>query len=720
MCQTNHERLYITQDKWNQMIDHGKWQKYITNSFIVNVFFGFITRLLGKSVIKRDASWGNWQRLFFVIAIILLPHRHVLANDNPQLMLDDEKPAISMSLSTRDISEVEAFVDKLVNKEIAKHSVPGVTVSIVKDGEIVLLKGYGFADLGKQLQVNPKTSMFKVGSITKTMTALAVMQLVEQGELALDTDVNKYLSAFKIPQTFKEPITIRALLSHRAGFEVADAGNLFAANSSKVVSTQEFLATRMPKRIWPPGLNVSYSNYGFGLLGYLVEQKSGLDLATYMQRHIFAPLGMQNTTLQEPLTNNDGLKPISAELAQQLTIGYFQDNKGENLAKPFVFMSQIAGAGGVTSSTYDMALYMIARMDNDKYSGGNLVNTYTSRDMKQRLYNDRPLATGIMYGMFDGQYRGYERLSHGGGTPTFLSNMVMYPELNLGVFISINVVGSDSNVVDFLPDLILRNFYRPYPTKSPQKAKPPISQYMFSEQDLEKYTGRWLNTRRSYSQLEKLSALSKSVTISLGERGDLVMKSFDGQLTLREISSGVFKGLSRDAPIFYFYQGPNGDVERFSASMWSADYERVSFIQSPDFFYVTLALSSLISLATLLLGFIRSRRGRHFSLFEKLASFSATTILFVVLGFILIDSGLVFDQYAINLDFPSIHVKVVLWLVLITLVTTSVMIVSLPLVWRAKDLGWFDKLHYLVFTASSLNFLYVFWLWNAIGFNYYS
>ena len=95
-----------------------------------------------------------------------------------------------------------------------------------------------------------------------------------------------------------------------------------------------------------------------------------------------------------------------------------------------------------------------------------------------------------MYGMFDGQYRGYERLSHGGGTPTFLSNMVMYPELNLGVFISINVVGSDSNVVDFLPDLILRNFYRPYPTKSPQKAKPPTSQYMFSEQDLEKYTGQ--------------------------------------------------------------------------------------------------------------------------------------------------------------------------------------------------------------------------------------
>jgi len=651
--------------------------------------------------------------LFLILVIGIFVNQKVFANNSRQIIHDNEKAKTQKPLQRQDLIGVEAFVDYLVKKGIEQHNLPGVTVSIVKEGKIVLLKGYGFADLNSQVKVSPNETMFRIGSITKTMTAIAVMQLVEQGKLAIDADISEYLSGFEIPKIFNEPITIRSLLSHRAGFEEDDAGNLFVENPSKVFSAEEYLATHIPKRIWSPGLNVSYSNYGFGLLGYLVELKSGMDLATYIEQNIFSTLGMQNTILREPIENNKAFIPMKAALKQQLATGYFRDGKGNNVEKPFEFIGHIAGAGAVSSTAHDMALYMISLMSDNS----RLVNPLTSKEMKQRLYNDRPLATGIAYGMFDGKFKGYKQFYHEGGTPTFLSNMVIFPEIHLGIFVSTNVVGSGSHLVETLPNSILNKYYRTKPTK------PNINSKLFAEQigqrSLEDYTGTWLSTRRSYSQLEKLSALNKSVSISNDKQGGIVMTNSGNKLKLKRLKANVFQGESGDAPVFYFYQDDLGNIDRFSASMWSGDFERVSFLQSPFFFYLALALSSLFSLSTLLLSFIRNRKSKRLSVFEKLACYSAGMVLTVVLGFTFMNSGLVFDDYDFNLNFPRIDVKLLLCLVIAIVLTTLAKVAGHPFIWRLSDLRLYYKIHYLVFTISCLNFLYVFWLWNAIGFNYF-
>ncbi|WP_052262259.1 serine hydrolase domain-containing protein [Pseudoalteromonas luteoviolacea] len=629
-----------------------------------------------------------------------------------------QKVVIDASMSKIELTGLEQYVEALIERGIAQHTIPGVTVSIVKDDKIVMLKGYGFSDVSSQKMVNPHTTLFRIGSITKTMTAIAVMQLVEQGKLALDVDINEYLTEFKIPDTFEDPITIAALLSHRAGFEEADAGNLLSGHAEEVLSTSQYLATYMPSRVWPVGYNMSYSNYGFGLLGYLVELKSGLDLATYMEQHIFSPLGMHNTTLREPL----GSEATSMQRALQahLATGYFKDTAGRNLAKPFEFIGHIGGAGAVSATAENMALYMRSLLQERR----GLVSPLTDSIMKQRLYDDRVLATGVAHGMFEGNIRGYKYYHHSGATLTFSANMIVFPEIQLGIFIASNMVGGAAQLADFLPRAILNKYYKSLPIQideSPQLGA--YNQFMTApivKRQLEEYTGSWLSTRRSYTQLEKVSALDSSVIISLDAQGQLVMRRLGShtKFALKRLKENVFQAQSDQGSIFYFYPDSSGEITRFSASMWSGDYERVSLFHSPFFFYFVLILASLLSLSTLLLTSLQKRRAKTLHVFKKVTRIVAGLLLLTVIGFIFMNSGLVLDEYNFLINFPTLEVKLLLYLVLVIALLTLVKVVGLAYIWRHEESGMLYKIHYSMFTLSCFSFLYVFWVWNAIGFNY--
>lgn len=674
------------------------------------------------------------KRLSLMLVICIGLNQPVCASDHPvccgQIVPNNDKSNRQNPLKprskTQELKGLQKYVDYLINTEIARHNLPGVAVSIVKDDKIVMLKGYGFANLNSQIKVDPNNTLFRIASITKTMTAIAVMQLAEQGKLALDTDINDYLSAFKIPNTFNDPITIRALLSHRAGFEQADAGNLFVQNPLEVLSTEQYLATHMPQRIWPPGHLVSYSNYGFALLGYLVELQSGMSLATYMDKAIFSPLGMGYTTLREPIKSITASTSMQSVLENHLATGYFRNSKGQNIANAFEFTGHIAGAGAASSTAHDMALYMRALMSNNN----RLVNRETHEQMKQRLYKDRSLATGITHGMFNDTFKGYQQHHHSGETLTFSSNMVMFPELQLGVFISTNAVEPQSQLVLFLATAIVNKYYR-HQLKTPpaelmaekQTQTHSYSQFLseqITQRHLEDYTGTYLTTRRSYTQLEKLSALNGPTSISINKQGELVMTNSGHQLILKRLKENVFQGVSKAAPVFYFYHDDSGNIDRFSASMYAGDYERVSFLQSPLCFYLALALASLLSMSTLLLSAMRRFKSNTLSRAELLACCSAGMILTAVLGFIFMNVVLAVDDYDFLVNFPTIEVKLLLSLLMVIALTTLAKVNYLPVISRLSCLPLFYKIHYWLFTLSCLSFIYVFWIWNAIGFNYFT
>ncbi|MEJ6472917.1 serine hydrolase domain-containing protein [Pseudoalteromonas piscicida] len=663
--------------------------------------------------------------LMLTVAIGIFFNAKAWDDNRPQLLRGSAVSDVQAPLENPDLKGLRTYVDDWVKKARVQYNLPGVAVTIVKDGEVVLLKGYGFADVQNQIKVNPSKTLFRIGSITKTMTALAVMQLVEQGKLSIDTDINEYLNEFKIPNTFEAPITIRALLSHRAGFEEADAGNLFVENASEMLSAERYLATHMPKRIWPPGVNVSYSNYGFALLGYLVELQSGMDLATYMEQHLFSVLGMQNTTLREPVNANATSIAMKPKLQQQLATGYFRDRKGNNIPKPFEFIGHVSGAGAISATAHDMALYMSALLSENN----QLVQPVTQKTMTRRLYDDRALATGIAHGMFDGWLKGYELRAHSGATHTFSANMMMFPEAQLGIFVSTNMSGSGAHFVEALPTAIFNKYYRNKPLS--QTTPPQLSQasqvniytqvlkQQVSQPNLEDYTGTFLSTRRSYTQLEKLAALDSAAEVAIDDQNRLVMMIAGDKVKLKHLEADVFQAGSRGAPIFYFYRDGTGKVNRFSASMWSGDYERVSFLQSPLFFNLALAISSLLSISILLLCFVRSRRSKILSVVEKSACYTAGMILVAALGFMLMNTGVVLDEYKFHASFPTIEVKALVYLVLVIVLATGVNVLSIPFMLRMRDLHWFYKVHLMVFTLSCLSFVYAFWVWNAVGFNYF-
>ena len=157
-----------------------------------------------------------------------------------------------------DPAELEAFVDGVVHTTMRQNNIVGATVAITQKDQVILLKGYGFADKEKQLPVDPESTLFRIGSVSKLFTWTGLMQLREQGKLDLDTDVNEYLTTLTVPDTFPEPVTLRHLMSHSGGIEDRIV-QLFGDEVADMQPYAEILSRELPDRVRAPG-------YRFNLL----------------------------------------------------------------------------------------------------------------------------------------------------------------------------------------------------------------------------------------------------------------------------------------------------------------------------------------------------------------------------------------------------------------------------------------------------------------------
>ena len=179
--------------------------------------------------------------------------------------------ATPANASIDDPVALEAFVDGLVQPMMQSQNSPSGTVAIAKDGQIVFAKGYGYQDIEAGIPVDPAKTLFRPGSVSKLFTWVSVMQLVEQGRLDLDADVNTYLDGFRIRDTFDEPVTLRHVLTHTAGFEDGALGYLIIDDPAKAVPLREAMEKYQPERVNPPGKQTAYSNYATALAGLIVQ-----------------------------------------------------------------------------------------------------------------------------------------------------------------------------------------------------------------------------------------------------------------------------------------------------------------------------------------------------------------------------------------------------------------------------------------------------------------
>src|SRR5437868_9210745 len=322
--------------------------------------------------------------------------------------------------------DFETFLDALIPSQLQNRDIAGAVVSVVKDGQVLFAKGYGYADFAARKPVLADQTLFRPGSISKLFTATAVMQLVEQGKLDLDRDVNEYLD-FAIPKTYPEPVTLRRLLTHTAGFEDT-LKNLFVAHESDMKALRTYLVNQMPQRIFPPGKIPSYSNYGFSVAGYIVERVSGEKFERYIDNHILKPLRMTNSTFDQPL-------PVT--LAQQISQSYLTAAKKP---RDFEFV-QASPAGALSTTAVDMTRFILAFLQDGAVDGVAILKPETVRQMETRQFELHPMLNGLGITFMEYSMNGQRIIGHGGDTLWFHSDMVLVPEAHLGYFISYNSAG---------------------------------------------------------------------------------------------------------------------------------------------------------------------------------------------------------------------------------------------------------------------------------------
>lgn len=422
--------------------------------------------------------------------------------------------ATPAALNTDDVA---AYVGGLVRAELASHRIPGATVAITQGDRVVLLQGYGLADIETNTPVDAEQTLFRVASVSKPFVWMSVLQLRDRGLVDLDQDINTYLD-FRVPDTYPgEPITLRHLLTHTAGFEDANIG-ASVRTAAERHSLGDTVRRMLPRRTARPGVRTAYSNYGAALAGYIVERVSGTPFPDYLETNIFTPLGMSHTTMRQP--------PPDA-LAAGLATGYTLH--GDEIASgSFEFMNLYPN-GAMSTTAADMARFAIANLSG---RNANVLSAQSWDDMHTRQFGNFPQAAGETFGFEQSIVNGHLGFGHGGDIATFKTHFVMFPESGISIFISFNsdqVGGAGSEIVSAFADRYL----------------PGPDTFLFSDAPIENATddveGTFVSTRRSASTIEKLYwPIATGVNITRVSETELDVQFFGAHRRYVRQDAGIY------------------------------------------------------------------------------------------------------------------------------------------------------------------------------------
>lgn len=425
-------------------------------------------------------------------------------------------------------SELAAFFSGMIATQRDAFHLPGATVSVVQDGKLIFSNGYGYANVAKRTPVVADATLFRAASVSKLFVWTAVMQLVEQGKLDLNADVNTYLTSFKIPRTYSRPITLADLMTHSAGFEDRALG-MSVRSTERLEPLGEFLASNIPARVRPPGQLTAYSNYGAALAGYIVGQVSGMPFDQYVEQHIFQPLGMRHSTFRQPLP---------AGLAPNLAIGYRYVDGAYQPLEPI--WDQLAPAGALSATADDLANFMIAQLQGGQFGDAHILQPATAKEMQQQSFTNDPRVNGIAHGFMEATLNGQHLLFHTGDEFAFHSGLVLLPEHNLGFFVDYNGSSGMLAVLNTIRAFMDQYFPASHPV--------PITPANLTDA-MTRYAGAYRPARSEYTTLGKLAALFQSITVApMGSDQLVVSLGYPAQITWRYVESDPLVFQSTDVP----------------------------------------------------------------------------------------------------------------------------------------------------------------------------
>jgi CubicO group peptidase (beta-lactamase class C family) len=345
-------------------------------------------------------------------------------------------------------AEVEAFFDDAWTKSLTRDGVvPGAVVAVVHGGEVVLNKGYGVSDSATGALTDPGETRIRIGSTSKLFSALTALALVDAGRIDLDRDVNDYLTTARVPRTFDEPVTLRALLSHRAGFDADFSG--FTTFDSADLTTPPDVYERRLIRVRPPNREYGYDNLGVGLLGHLAGVVNGTSFARAVEQHVIAPLGLEKTTVGVPDRQRE-----------RLAACHSWDARGSLVTcVPKRVREGFQAAGDITTTGSDMARFMLALLNGGCQDGRCVLQRDTFAQFSNLDQNRmHPLARGLGFIIYEKDGAGRLASGHDGAHDGFTSSLILFPESGTGVFMSLfsNVGLPTGSGLSQIFDLIVR------------------------------------------------------------------------------------------------------------------------------------------------------------------------------------------------------------------------------------------------------------------------
>jgi CubicO group peptidase (beta-lactamase class C family) len=601
--------------------------------------------------------------------------------------------------------DVETFLDGIVPLQLEHEDVAGATVAVVKDGKQLFTKGYGYADVKNKKLVGAEETLFRAGSVSKLFTWTAVMQLVEQGKLDLGKDVNEYLD-FKIPEAFGQPISLKNILTHTAGFE--DQLKDFYATDKRSPNLGDYLKTHIPKRIFAPGTTPAYSNYATMLAGYVVERVSGQPFNDYIQQNIFKPLGMTRSTFAQPLP---------PELAPLMSNGYVLASD-----EPKEFESNsLFPAGGLSSSAADMSKFMLAHLQEGRLGAAQILKPETTRLMHSRAFGLDPAANAMAYGFHEESRNGRRIIGHGGDTVYFHSDLHLIADAGVGFFVSYNSVGrGEISTRTILWDAFLNRYFPAPPFNSPTLNS--------AKNDAIAASGNYMSSRRSDSLL-KLVALGTQATVSANEDNTVSVSNMidaNGKpKRWREVAPMTFRDINGQDSLI-FKPDRNGRMQL----IWpypSVVYQRVGLWENSRILLPVAGLSLLTMLLTLLLGFVAWLVRRHYEQPLKLTPLEwrlhwAVRIVFALnlFFFIMTLSGFLLSRLKRHELFnDSAHIWI--WLVqsigVLGAIGTLVVFYNAIYTWTNKRYRIWGKLQATIFALACLGVLWLVFAGHLLSFN---
>lgn len=599
------------------------------------------------------------------------------------------------------IAELEADLDDFFTQQMALHfeeeNIAAATVAVVRADQLVYAEGFANADIELDSPIDPQNSLFKAGSVSKIFTWTAIMQLVEEGLISLDADVNEYLSDFKIASNFEEPIRVRHLMDHTSGFEDGTFGYRLPESEADLKPLAEAVAYRIPLRIRPPGQISSYSNYGTSLAGVIIENVSGMSFPVYMRSQIFLPLQMNNSSFREPAPER--LQPM-------LTKSYSYD--GDHfVAEQHQLLGLFAPAGSLTTSATDMAHFMIAHLQGGQFEGSRILQAATVALMHTRSFSHDSRLPGMAHGFQEMEVQGQRVLAHGGDTGNYHSLLALLPAYNAGLFVSYDNGGTESRM-DLLRNFVARYIGEVEIENQPQPAGFAVRAPLF--------VGDYRLNRHNWSTFEKLLSLAFNIRVSTGGDGQLNVRGGGITGTYQEIEPFYFREIGSERRLVFHESGDNSIDQLFVSTLPFMAAYRAKWYQNRTFNLSLVSMGVLLSLAGLFASLFgrqaQWRTDKQLRTAHRTMLLNACLYLLFLTAFIgLFLTG--YGSYAISV--PR-SMRLLLLLPYLMLVLSLVQLAFLRKVWQVQGWGILRRIHFTAFAVVFAALTWFYYYWNLYGF----